>query len=105
MRPIGERVLVTCTTNKEKRSVHLLKDSGVPDVVTMEYVVKELSKTCTNPDKIKVGDKLIFGEYFRPQAGKNINTDEKVPGEKGKKKQEITVQELIAHYEDIVGVE
>lgn len=95
MKAIGDRLIIKQVGSKKvKKIITLDKDKSEDEVYDSTFTITAISKTCPNPDKLKIGDKVIFGQYFSPTAGKLI---EKTP--------EKLEQDLLVNYTDIVGLE
>lgn len=101
MIPTGERLLVEQYATRTVKKVFASKKEALQgstpsaeDYVTESFTIKKLSKSCSNPDGLKVGDIILVGTYFKPSVVETTF-----------KSDEVIKQDLIVEYNDIVGID
>ena len=93
MKAIGNRVLVEKTETKIKRKIIVQGEQEYN--YSTQIIVKQIGEACP-PDIVKVGDKILLGEFTKPNAMKLTSPE---------KDEEKRVFLGIIYYDEIVGID
>lgn len=96
MKAIKDYLLVTQTFTKKKESkIITLGDKPTEDTYDITLEVKQLGKGLTDVE-VEVGDKILLNTYANPIRVNKIS---------GKPGDQTVINEVLYHYDDVVGLE
>lgn len=83
-------------TKKKSSSIITLGDKPTEDMYSIKLTVKQLGGTISEDAEIKVGDVILLNTYAKPIRVNKIS---------GKPGDQTIVNEVLYHYDDVVGLE
>jgi len=101
MKAVGNTVLVERVSKEKVTGLHAPGNAAIEGKIETTYKIVDFGKSCENPDELKPGDSIMFGEYFKPLGGSvEVIKEEIVDNRKIK----IVTQSIIVFYDAIIGI-